>query len=677
MTFFDYEKNILKESTQEGLLITAKGLNLNNLISETIKYFCQPFSMSFIINYNEQDLIFLRKKIKSENFYVIDSETSKRTKIYERGGVFVVKSQSLLTDFLNKNVDVKKVTALFVLNCEFLRKNSRESFLIHILKSFSTKSIIKGFCDNPILLSQKFYPLNKTLDILKVRNVSFYPRFRNEVTEDYEKNKIDNLTTESSLKFPIEYEEVQLYLILILKDIAMDISRKEKVLDFESVGYNVELLFRQEKKFKSRKEFESYYRFCVLFSFLYFDIKIFSEYLQILEHLKEENCDCANFKLLKEASRISDKKSKKQEKLSKILQESEGIIVVLCENNIIRMSLSAEYGGTRNYSDDSDETSNDLDEPFENFFSQNLKDKTKRLKVKGRITSLIFLTHKGFRNYTEKYDKVILMSPDLRSTRIAERRNVPIVIMFFRNTIEEEKYYKELREEKECFENLIKERANIPRSLDVMESEYENEILVDYRELRSSLPFQLYKKGYKLNVKLLDTGDFIISGDVAIERKSAPDFLASIRGRLYSQLKNMTFKYKNAYILIEFPERPDLLSLENKDMPRQMILQKFIVLILSFEIKVLYSLNDNMTCCLFKQIENKSSPIKETFAPDVFNPDLQEILMCITGINSSNFNKIFKFENLKDLVNSSRERLKNIFLEAGDDIYNFLNKKLL
>ena len=80
-------------------------------------------------------------------------------------------------------------------------------------------------------------------------------------------------------------------------------------------------------------------------------------------------------------------------------------------------------------------------------------------------------------------------------------------------------------------------------------------VLVDTRELRSALPFMLYKKSLDVVPTTLGIGDYIISRDIAIERKSVTgsDLQQSLMsGRLYKQLVNMSHAFAWPVLLLEF-----------------------------------------------------------------------------------------------------------------------------
>ncbi|USG99210.1 DEAD/DEAH box helicase [Thermococcus argininiproducens] len=77
-------------------------------------------------------------------------------------------------------------------------------------------------------------------------------------------------------------------------------------------------------------------------------------------------------------------------------------------------------------------------------------------------------------------------------------------------------------------------------------------VYVDSRELKSQVPKMLKELGVHLEIKTLDIGDYIVSEDVAIERKAANDFIQSIiDGRLFDQARRLKEGYLKPIIIIE------------------------------------------------------------------------------------------------------------------------------
>jgi len=77
-------------------------------------------------------------------------------------------------------------------------------------------------------------------------------------------------------------------------------------------------------------------------------------------------------------------------------------------------------------------------------------------------------------------------------------------------------------------------------------------ITIDTREQNSKVVTEISKKGIKINTAQLSVGDYIISEDTAIERKSVEDFLESlIDGRLFSQAKSLKEQYISPIMILE------------------------------------------------------------------------------------------------------------------------------
>jgi DNA excision repair protein ERCC-4 len=80
-------------------------------------------------------------------------------------------------------------------------------------------------------------------------------------------------------------------------------------------------------------------------------------------------------------------------------------------------------------------------------------------------------------------------------------------------------------------------------------------VVVDIREFRSSLPSLLHGRNVVVVPCMLTVGDYILSPNICIERKSVKDLISSLRdGRLYNQAETMQLHYKNPMLLIEFDQ---------------------------------------------------------------------------------------------------------------------------
>ena len=80
-------------------------------------------------------------------------------------------------------------------------------------------------------------------------------------------------------------------------------------------------------------------------------------------------------------------------------------------------------------------------------------------------------------------------------------------------------------------------------------------VVVDVREFRSSLPSLLHGNNIVVVPCMLTVGDYILSPDICVERKSVKDLISSFKdGRLYNQVETMFQYYKSPMLLIEFDQ---------------------------------------------------------------------------------------------------------------------------
>ncbi|PWN26961.1 hypothetical protein BDZ90DRAFT_260642 [Jaminaea rosea] len=182
---------------------------------------------------------------------------------------------------------------------------------------------------------------------------------------------------------------------------------------------------------------------------------------------------------------------------------------------------------------------------------------------------------------------IIMYDPDPSFVRRVELyrastvgANPRVYFLLYAESVEEQRYLSSLRREKEAFEKLIREKSimalpiqdgrpaqedgndRLLRSINSRNAGGQRgvtslppTIVVDMREFKSSLPPMLYAAGIKVVPCTLQVGDYILSPEMCVERKSLPDLIQSFNsGRLYAQCETMSVHYLHPILLIEFPQ---------------------------------------------------------------------------------------------------------------------------
>ncbi|EFJ52250.1 hypothetical protein VOLCADRAFT_103253 [Volvox carteri f. nagariensis] len=140
-------------------------------------------------------------------------------------------------------------------------------------------------------------------------------------------------------------------------------------------------------------------------------------------------------------------------------------------------------------------------------------------------------------------------------------------------------------------------------------------LVVDVREFMSSLPAVLYQKGFELLPLTLEVGDYVLSPQLVVERKSLPDLHASLAsGRLYNQVAAMCRHYPRPLLLIEFDadrqfglQSPSELG---DDIDPRNVISKLTLLTLHFpKLRLLWSRSPHATADLFAVLKsNQDEP---------------------------------------------------------------------
>ncbi|ODN06062.1 DNA repair endonuclease XPF [Orchesella cincta] len=333
-----------------------------------------------------------------------------------------------------------------------------------------------------------------------------------------------------------------------------------------------------------------------------------------------------------------------------------------------------------------------------------------------------------------KPDVLVLFDPNLElvrnievhRARVADVQNVKVYFLSFRNSVEEQIYLTSIQREKMAFERLIEEKGTMvipedreakdelnqdlwrdPRKANEtvstsgqskrnMEAELNTQhvILVDMREFRSELPSLIHKRGIDLEPITLDVGDYILTPELCVERKSISDLIGSLNsGRLYKQAEAMSRHYKKPVLLIEQEQTQSVKAGIRYRNELQQIMPKLQLLTMNFpKLKLVWSPGAHYTSELFHELKRgKEQPnpdqalsiLKEatgTHLVSKYNPVPHSFLSKMPGIDSRNvYTLLNRCDSLLHLVKLTEEELSNILENAvtAKALYTGIHSKIL
>ncbi len=160
-----------------------------------------------------------------------------------------------------------------------------------------------------------------------------------------------------------------------------------------------------------------------------------------------------------------------------------------------------------------------------------------------------------------------------RKGRTGRKHEGRVVVLVTKGTRDEAYYWSSLSREKKMQSNmkLLQESMPARKNNSITEDfatdkpgeeqktlfEYDAEnknikIVVDQREIRSSVARNLDRNGTEIIVKTLEVGDYILSDRIAVERKESQDFVSSlIDKKLFEQIANLSRAYEKPVLIVE------------------------------------------------------------------------------------------------------------------------------
>ncbi|KAI9591455.1 hypothetical protein BDF19DRAFT_455072 [Syncephalis fuscata] len=254
-----------------------------------------------------------------------------------------------------------------------------------------------------------------------------------------------------------------------------------------------------------------------------------------------------------------------------------------------------------------------------------------------------------------------------------------VYFMLYENSVEEQRYLSDIRREKLAFEKLIHENSKTTASEEemfikvlnsrqggnnrrVVASEVAPQVVVDMREFRSTLPPILHEQGLDIIPCTLIVGDYVLSPDICVERKSIADLISSFQsGRLYTQVDAMCTYY-------ETPAIQDIGS----DISIQDITSKLALLSITFpKLRTIWSSSTYATADIFADLK------KNHLEPNADEAAMmeRELLQSLPGVTSANYRLLArKVGNLKELATLSQEAIADIIGENGArQLYRFIH----
>ena len=187
-------------------------------------------------------------------------------------------------------------------------------------------------------------------------------------------------------------------------------------------------------------------------------------------------------------------------------------------------------------------------------------------------------------------------------------------------------------------------------------------IIVDTRETQSAVVRQLALKEIEVVLKTLSVGDYILSENVGVERKTDSDFVDSLKdGRLFNELHNLSQNFIIPILILEGNPISQL------GYSKSAILGALASIVINMRINVMYTDSPNNTAdlleALMKKVHQDKQSTKKVYTKKTSTEaEAQEqIISGIPGINLYRAQELLSaFSSVENVFNADAEDLEKV-----------------
>ncbi len=263
-----------------------------------------------------------------------------------------------------------------------------------------------------------------------------------------------------------------------------------------------------------------------------------------------------------------------------------------------------------------------------------------------------------------------------RKGRTGRRRPGRVTLLLTKGTRDEAYYWSAKKKEREMKSTIktivktgfepVKEESKQQIKLEKYLQEEEKEkivVYVDNREIGSDVVRELTRLNARIVPMQLQVADYLASESVAVERKTAEDFLQSIVDkRLFQQVKEITSKYEKPILIIE---GQDLYG--RRAIHPEAIRGAIISIAVDFKLPIIWTINSEETARMIYTIARREQTERETRiyvaekAPGSLREVQERVLTGFPGVDQTLAQRMLNmFNNLEAIFTKSEEELSEV-----------------
>ena len=172
---------------EDGLLVSAKGLGIEEVIYNMIKVYSDPGNLVLVIGLSDEEEQYFKTRLDIEGAKTLPKKvtseysSNERKLLYLDGGVLFVTTRILVVDMLTDRIPMPLITGILVARAHKTAENCQDAFILRMYRQKNKTGFVKAFSSSPVSFTTGFGQVERVMRGLFVRNLYLWPRFHADV----------------------------------------------------------------------------------------------------------------------------------------------------------------------------------------------------------------------------------------------------------------------------------------------------------------------------------------------------------------------------------------------------------------------------------------------------------------------------------------------------------------
>ena len=137
---------------EDGLVVTAKGLGLDDVFFSLLKVYSDPGNLVLVVGTNDEEEEYFIQNLQKEpdikaqpKKVTAENSASERQQIYLNGGVLFITTRILVVEMLTERIPMNLITGILVYKAHKTVSTCQEAFIIRLFREKNKKGFIKAW----------------------------------------------------------------------------------------------------------------------------------------------------------------------------------------------------------------------------------------------------------------------------------------------------------------------------------------------------------------------------------------------------------------------------------------------------------------------------------------------------------------------------------------------------